>query len=236
LDLWLVDLTQVGLASCAESLSSHDLQRASRFVFDKDRDAFLQSRLALRTILGYHAQLPAHAIDFRENQYGKPFLPADCGIDFNLSHSGSWAAIVVGSQCAIGVDIEKQVLPGDLPQLARMVFSSDECEQLASIGDDRAARLAFTAGWTRKEACLKAVGCGFSLDPRQVEVGLTTKSSRVQVPNILEPIEVTTIAAVPNNTVSVAVVGSSLGSIRLRRYVHSESLDSICQPDPASVL
>ncbi|MFX8762603.1 4'-phosphopantetheinyl transferase superfamily protein, partial [Acinetobacter baumannii] len=39
----------------------------------------------------------------------------------------------------------------------------------------------FYTGWTRKEACLKALGTGLSLDPREVHVGLRHPSACVGV-------------------------------------------------------
>ena len=41
--------------------------------------------------------------------------------------------------------------------------------------------LAFMRGWTRKEACLKAIGSGLSIPPEAVDAGLQQDLARLQV-------------------------------------------------------
>ena len=55
--------------------------------------------------------------------------------------------------------------------LARRHFTRGEIEQWEQTSGPDRARV-FLQGWTRKEACLKALGSGLSLPPGRIEVGL----------------------------------------------------------------
>jgi 4'-phosphopantetheinyl transferase len=70
-----------------------------------------------------------------------------------------------------------------LPELATLVgehFTAEErgeFECLPKHAQDRA----FFVGWTRKEACLKAIGSGLHIAPQRVDVGLAACPRRTQV-------------------------------------------------------
>jgi 4'-phosphopantetheinyl transferase len=59
----------------------------------------------------------------------------------------------------------------DAAALAADYFTAAEQRALASLPPERRDR-AFLVGWTRKEACLKAVGTGLGIDTRSFEAGL----------------------------------------------------------------
>ena len=62
----------------------------------------------------------------------------------------------------VGVDIERLRPLSDMDALAERVFSAAERQALAQVPADRKAE-AFFAGWTRKEAYIKARGEGIGL-------------------------------------------------------------------------
>jgi 4'-phosphopantetheinyl transferase len=96
-------------------------------------------------------------LDFRLTEEGKPYLRS--GPSFNLSHSGHLVVLAFGHEGRVGVDVE-QVRPlRDLGGLARASFAKDEIDALLALpGDEQIP--AFFRIWTRKEAMLKALGCG----------------------------------------------------------------------------
>ena len=100
---------------------------------------------------------------------------------FNLSHSGHVALIGVSEQGEIGVDIELRRPITELSDLARRNFTAVEISELSACADDAQALTAFLRGWTRKEACLKALGSGLSIAPETFTVGLDESPRRVDI-------------------------------------------------------
>ena len=81
---------------------------------------------------------------------------------FNLSHSDQWALVAVSRGGAVGVDIEKRRPLADVLRLARTAFSPNELRALRAVAPAEQEE-AFFAGWTRKEAYIKARGDRLSL-------------------------------------------------------------------------
>ena len=110
------------------------------------------------------------ALRFAHNAFGKPSLAEAPGCHFNLSHSGDAALLAIDAGAPVGVDIEIERAMDDIDAMAQAHFTDAERDALQrSSAGTRAA--AFLRTWTRKEACLKAVGTGLSVDPRQLETG-----------------------------------------------------------------
>lgn len=198
-----VRLWQVRLGDAAEagdvardvaSLSAEEQARAARFVFPRDRQRFVAAHLALHRVLHEvmgegRGEAPTHRppslpLAFATGPHGKPHLPQQPRLAFNLSHSGEHALIGVAEQADIGVDIEcRRPLSArtELDELAERCFTRAEQDELARSATPEDALDLFYTGWTRKEACLKALGTGLSLDPREVHVGLRHPSACVGV-------------------------------------------------------
>ncbi|MER7848012.1 4'-phosphopantetheinyl transferase superfamily protein [Kitasatospora sp. NPDC096077] len=79
-------------------------------------------------------------------------MPNAPGLHFNLSHSGELALLAVAPR-PVGVDVELVRSGRDVDRLSRRFFPAPERELVA-----RGGRPAFARLWTRKEACVKAVG------------------------------------------------------------------------------
>jgi 4'-phosphopantetheinyl transferase len=143
-------------------LSEDERLRAARFVFERDAARYIIGRATLRQILGaYLAVAPEH-IAFSYGPHGKPALafPRE-PLTFNASHSGELALYAVSWGRRVGVDVEQARPVEDLSGLAAQVFAAAERAELASLPADQRTR-AFFAGWSRKEAFVKAVGDGLS--------------------------------------------------------------------------
>ncbi|MES1260124.1 MAG: phosphopantetheine-protein transferase, partial [Acidobacteriota bacterium] len=89
-DIWTIPLDEPR----ALLLSPDEEARANRLRFVSDRVRWSHAHSALREILGRHLNRPPLEITFDLGQHGKP---AVAGLEFNLSHAGSWAMIAVSS-------------------------------------------------------------------------------------------------------------------------------------------
>ena len=98
--------------------------------------------------------------DLKTNDNGKLFV--ENGLEFNVSHSGSYVVLVADSQL-VGVDIEK--IRERHFQVASKVFTAEE---ITWMNDDVLHR--FFILWTQKESLVKAVGCGITVPLDSISV------------------------------------------------------------------
>jgi len=169
-----LDLSSDLLRYMWETLSADERDKAHRYVFEKDRNESIASRGLLRAILSCYLQVPPKSQKYRYNEYGKPFLNQlhDSCISFNLSHSRGIALFAIAAKHNIGIDIEALRYDIDILQMAEVAFSLFEINQLLSFPPSMRHR-AFFNGWTRKEAYIKAIGCGISIPLDSFAVSLT---------------------------------------------------------------
>lgn len=156
-------------------LSSDELERAQRFVFERDRQRYIVARSVLRSLLAAYVQVHPSDLVFGYEQHGKPFLARPHGatpISFNLSHSDEWAVYGFTQQGRIGIDIECHRSLKDMHRLAASVFSEQELAALHTLPAHQ-QQAAFYAGWTRKEAFIKACGEGLAFSLKRFDVSLT---------------------------------------------------------------
>ena len=106
----------------------------------------------------------------------------NAGIRFNVSHSQEIALIAVAHGREVGVDIEFVRQLTDQEQLLTSNFSSREVAAFRLLPRQQ-QQAAFFAGWTRKEAYLKACGEGLSipLDSFAVSLGPDDPAALLEV-------------------------------------------------------
>jgi 4'-phosphopantetheinyl transferase len=168
--VWLARLDCENIGEGERIISADELARADKFRFEKDRNKFIAGRSVLRRILGAYLQKKPNLLRFAYNQFGKPFL---CGeneskLEFNLSHSGSLALYAFSLNREIGVDIEERNADFIEEGVISLSLSHKETEHFHSLPPDERTLFFFDC-WTKKEAYLKAHGCGLSLEPNQLE-------------------------------------------------------------------
>lgn len=112
--------------------------------------------------------------DFLENQfeisydcYGKPFIPTNHQIFFNISHSGDWVTCAIDSS-PVGIDIEL-VQNIELDNINHF-FSSEEYKQLTTKKSSLDKVKYFYELWTLKESYFKATGRGIFLPLNRVHI------------------------------------------------------------------
>jgi len=170
LKIWAVNLDRA--SGDLSLLSTSERARAGRLKRPQDRKRSLQAHCAIRRILAFQLGRDPRHIEFDATAFGKPFLsrPAQ-DLQFNLSHSGQHGLIAVAKDRPVGVDIEVRRPIGDLLAIALQIATPHEAKLLKQLAAGQ-AHSAFFELWTRKEAVIKALGCGFSIDPRELEVGI----------------------------------------------------------------
>ncbi|MDD4888079.1 MAG: 4'-phosphopantetheinyl transferase superfamily protein [Thiomonas sp.] len=159
--------------------------RAQRFVHALHRNRYIAAHAWLRRILGDCLERAPQDLQFVLGPYGKPELAASeqtcagaAALRFNLSHSNNIALLAVSTGMDIGVDIEA-IRPG-LPDatLAAGVLTAAELAELERLPAGQRTPV-FFACWTRKEACMKALGLGLALEPKRLHVGMATQRQQV---------------------------------------------------------
>ncbi len=169
---WLIDLRAAPdeVQSLRGVLSPDERDREARFAFDDLRAPFVVAHAGLRLLLAERLDCAPSELVFRTGSYGKPHL-VDRALEFNLSHSGSWALLALGDRDALGVDIEVVDALRATPSMIRAIGSRRERSRLDQLGGD-ARVAAFFRLWSRKEAAVKALGTGMSQPLDAIEVPL----------------------------------------------------------------
>lgn len=172
IDVWIcrLDAADDRLSKWRKLLSPDELERSARFVFPHDRAKFVAARGQLREILSRYVCIPPHRIEFEYGPHGKPYIRSAVGsLQFNMSHSAYLAAIAISTTEEVGVDIE-QIRPAK-EDIAERYFSAAECAALNQLSHADRLR-GFYNVWTRKEAVIKALGCGLSMPLRSFDVSV----------------------------------------------------------------
>jgi len=130
--VWFVELA-AGAASveaCFHCLSADERERASRFCFEHLRTYFTLSKGILRVLLGRYLSMAPARIGFAAGPRGKPRLTdPETQLEFNLAHSGNFAAYAFAVGCQVGVDIEEVRPVPDQEGIVRRFFSPEECAE-----------------------------------------------------------------------------------------------------------
>lgn len=156
-------------------LSPEEWARAARLLSPGRRLQFRHSRGLLRLLLGRYLNIAPDKLRLVSNAHGKPLLDTrhSLPIHFSLSHTQALVVFAFGIGSALGIDVEAVVDLPDCDALAALAFTSQEIREFETLPKKDRAQ-AFLRRWTAKEACLKALGRGLSLDPRQVELQALT--------------------------------------------------------------
>ncbi len=155
------------------TLSPDERERAARYRFARDRARYIVARGTLRAILGRYLDLDPADLRFVYGPQGKPTLAPEhgCELSFNLSHAGDVALYAITRGRRVGVDVEQVVPDVAGSTVPEHTSSPREVATLRALPLDEQTA-AFFRCWTRKEAYVKALGAGFSLDLTSFDVSL----------------------------------------------------------------
>lgn len=186
-----LDLPSSRLAQLELTLAPNERERIDRLRSGSDRRRATASRGLLRYILAGYAGRPADELQFVYGPAGKPGLSESLvgeSLHFNVTHSGDLLLVVVGRVASLGIDVERVRPIVHWERVARRAFSRIETEKISALPPEKRAA-AFVACWTRKEACVKAVGEGVWTAFNRFEVTVTPG----------EPAEVLSVDDVPES-------------------------------------
>jgi 4'-phosphopantetheinyl transferase len=178
--VWIASMNQP--AACvrrlAQTLSADEQLRAKNFHFEQDQLNFIIGRGLLRMILGRYLGIEPSRLCFRYGSCGKPSLapkgfqnPSALVPRFSLAHSHDLALYTVTRDQEIGVDLEYVSWIAEADQIAEKFFSARERAVFHTLPASQKQEAFFNC-WTRKEAYLKASGCGLDWPLDKVEVSL----------------------------------------------------------------
>lgn len=158
-------------------LDEQERRRADRFTHPGPRRRFTLCRAALRALLCESLGCSNEELSFKVSEHEKPYavvrgLPAT--ISFNVSHSGKHGLVALAAAGRVGVDVEECTPHRNLDLLVDAVFTPAE-QAFIALKAGTGSHRAFFKLWTVKEALLKALGTGFSLDASTFEVPIAIR-------------------------------------------------------------
>ncbi len=153
-------------------LDDVERSRRRRFVHPRPSREFTLCRAALRSLLCRELDCSNGDLSFGMSKFGKPFARvngAAAPIGFNVSHSGGHGLIALAPEGRIGVDVEERSYNRNLDACIRLLFAPDEQAEFENVGGNGKVE-EFYRLWTLKEALIKALGAGLSIDTAKFEV------------------------------------------------------------------
>ncbi|MYC66432.1 MAG: 4'-phosphopantetheinyl transferase superfamily protein [Acidobacteriia bacterium] len=153
-------------------LDEPEQQRWKQFASNDARRRYTLCRAALRVNLCDRLGCANRELSFGYLEHGKPFAKvngAPSGESFNLSHSGQHGLIGFSSRDDLGVDLEVRAPGRDFDGIGSSVYGPQERRALSAASGDEKVDI-FYRLWSLKEAMIKALGTGFSLNPSRFEV------------------------------------------------------------------
>ena len=197
------------LAALAGLLDGTERKQAAAFAFERDRRHYTAAHGMLREVLAACTGICPAGLDFALGPNGKPHLDPARDLQFNMSHSTGVALYAVARGCRIGVDVEG--IRGDMAfdSMAAQFFTADEAAAIAEASGDRKVRLFFDC-WVRKEAWVKAVGCGLSAPLNEFAVPMPAPEDvcMLKTPQATGRWSVQMLDAGPAHTAALAVEGA----------------------------
>jgi 4'-phosphopantetheinyl transferase len=145
-------------------LSDEERRRSAELLRPSDGQAFIVAHAMLRHLLSAFTRRDPAAWRFERDSGGRPVLAPsdnDSRLQFSLSHLVDRVAVAVCRQGAVGVDL---VVPPGVAEIPGTALSKSE-QRLLSACTDESSVSAFAGVFAVKEAALKCVGSGFSVDP-----------------------------------------------------------------------
>lgn len=152
-DVWLVNLGTLPMMVAASEQTN---VTHSNSLMSPRRDLRIRQQFFVRLLLGRYLDRPGKDIEIVKDAHGKPRIRGET-LAFNLSHSGTYLAVAVGSGGVIGVDIEQNRPIRRVSALAKRCFSAEEANAIGMLDEPEASEV-FLHRWTKTEALVKAQG------------------------------------------------------------------------------
>lgn len=167
------------ITSLSHWLSQREKAELDRMSSFAKRDKRIVAWGRLRYILSRYLECAPGDIQIARTKFKRPEIvfPEKTGIQFNLSHSGSFGLAGI-SRNAVGVDIEKVDPSVRVERLAMRFLAPSEAERLRTLSEEEKTRMFFRL-WVLKEAHLKAHGARVPAGLAQCEIALEASVPRL---------------------------------------------------------
>lgn len=177
--LWLIHADGAPLVS---ALSDAERRRADRFATRRLRNRYVAAHAAVRIIVERYFGLPVSRQRYEVAEHGKFRLAGFPQVQLSISYSEDLVLIGVAPGAPIGVDIERVRPVDDALGIASSWFTPQEQAALrAHVPGSAVFDRLFLALWTRKEACVKAIGRGLSLPLATIDCDIESPVARVRI-------------------------------------------------------
>ena len=177
IDIWWtkLDLPSDKVSKFEGYLDEIEIRQINKQKFEWLRNRSIITRGFVKLIISNYLNMDPVGVKFSYNDYGKPFIANDNSkLQFNISHSDEVAVFAFSRYNEIGIDIEKIKDIQDMDGVINICFTDYEKNWYKARRDSNAEL--FYKVWTAKEAFIKAIGRGFSYNPKNIE--LTYKSDK----------------------------------------------------------
>lgn len=180
--MWLIDTENFDPATCEHLLSDEECAAADRFRRPALRSRYIAAHGALRILLRDQYDIPLDAQMTSRNEFGKPGLTEYEQLHHSISYSDRYVLIGTNDGEPIGADIEFLRPIEDADELMDAHFTSAEQAEVRSGGrSEMCISRHFLEIWVRKEACLKALGCGLNIPLKSVDCTPRDQMTTVQL-------------------------------------------------------
>jgi 4'-phosphopantetheinyl transferase len=162
IEVWMIDLDRPldPGENLDRILSVEERNRAERYLSSRDAFRFRHCRAMLRLGLARYLKTTPQKIMLATNRHGKPCIAESSALHFNVSHSGGLGAIAFTTIGEVGIDVEAIQRDVEALEIATANFTRNEAAMVAAADTLLEQSRIFLRLWTRKEAVLKAAGCG----------------------------------------------------------------------------
>lgn len=166
-------------------LTLAERERGRRFLRLQDRIQFVLGRAVVRRICSTAFGIDPTAVEIALSQSGKPYVISPSGrLEFNISHSNGIVVIAWNGSHPVGIDVEATDESRPFQEMSRVAFSKTECAVVSAASLNKVQRT-FLRIWVRKEAVLKAEGCGIRETTLRCFSSVHQYNSHVVWPSIL---------------------------------------------------
>jgi 4'-phosphopantetheinyl transferase len=214
----LLDDPQLDWQAARAVLSPEERAREISYKRAVDGQRFARTRGVLRLLLSQYCGAAPENLEWLISDHGKPGLaphPANRGVQFNVSHSGTIALVAIGRR-RVGVDVERIRSGVACLAIARRYFSPREVHELESLPLEQQTP-AFFRCWTRKEALVKATGNGIAGGLARFSVSLLPGAAAELLegtPSDATPWQLFNLEPGDGYAAALAMEGNAAGSVR----------------------
>lgn len=170
-DIFFLDTSSFSKYSCLllKTLSEEEKRRASTISRACLKELFVIRKGILRCLLSVYLRCDPWDVGINRKENGKPYVDAE-NLFFNVSHTKNIFAVVVSKEFEVGVDVQYIKNVSDVSALVSDFCSKAEIAAYTSLGSRDLQQNFFFRVWTAKEAFVKCIGTGLTIDLREVEV------------------------------------------------------------------